>query len=154
MKGYLTINTDASFHPVHMVGGYAFYIVCDKFKITKRGQFVNHPTNSQAAETMCILNALHVALNQKSYPSDIKVVTINSDCKYAMNDLKKETGRWGILYKRYRKAAQILFGNNIEIRFKHVKAHNGTSDARSWVNDWCDQNAKIEMRNAVALLKK
>ena len=28
------------------------------------------------------------------------------------------------------------------IRTKHVKAHHNTDSARTWVNDWCDAEAK------------
>ena len=37
------------------------------------------------------------------------------------------------------------------LEFKHVKAHNGTLDARSWVNDKLDKNAKKWMRQQITI---
>ena len=34
--------------------------------------------------------------------------------------------------------------------FRHVKAHNGVPDARSFINDWCDKEARKWMRQAVS----
>lgn len=34
----------------------------------------------------------------------------------------------------------------LTLRFKHVKAHSGVKDSRSYVNRWCDSHAKREMR--------
>ena len=45
----ITINTDASFHPTQKVGGYAFHIVCDHFRIKKGGKFKANPENSEEA---------------------------------------------------------------------------------------------------------
>ena len=35
--------------------------------------------------------------------------------------------------------------------FRHVRAHNGLLDSRSKANNWCDQEAKKWMREAVKL---
>ncbi len=62
---YLTINTDASFHPEQKVGGYAFYIICDLFKIEKAGKFKANPKSSIDAEMKCFGNAIATILAQK-----------------------------------------------------------------------------------------
>jgi ribonuclease HI len=38
---------------------------------------------------------------------------------------------------------------NLTIYLKHVRAHTGKDDARSWVNEWCDKEAKKQMRSVV-----
>jgi len=35
--------------------------------------------------------------------------------------------------------------------FRHVKAHSGKNDARSFVNEWCDKEAKKWMRYSLNL---
>ena len=144
----LTINTDASFHPEHKVGGYAFYIICDLFKVQKGGMFKVQPKNSLEAEMMAIANAIYVASKQKQYPK-IDLVVINSDCLIAFErigktkkdllgrriafllaDLKKVTG-----YKKH--------------EFRHVRAHSGAQDKRSFVNEWCDNEAKKWMKLSI-----
>jgi ribonuclease HI len=145
----ITINTDASWHPKHKVGGYAFYIVCDLFKIQKGGMFKVHPKSSQDAELMCMANALHTLLCQKELPST-KIIVVNSDALFAFEKigLKKEgTGKAvAKILKQLRHATSYKDVIMPKFDFRHVKAHNGTNDARSWVNDWCDKEAKKWMR--------
>ncbi len=146
----ITINTDASFHPEKKVGGYAFYIICDLFKIQKSGRFKKNPKNPEEAEMMCMANALHTLLHQKELPLT-KIIVINSDCLNSFHKigLKKE-GIGKMIAKILKEVRQKTSENNIlpNYDFRHVKAHNGTPDARSWVNNWCDKEAKKWMRIA------
>lgn len=153
--GCITINTDASFHPIYKVGGYAFYIVCDLFKIQKGGMFKKKAKNAQDCEAMAIANALHTLLAQKELPSTTYIV-INSDCigAYKSVGLKREG-----IYRMTAEALRSLRKRTASKKgvpkfdFRHVKAHNGTPDARSYVNDWCDNEAKKWMRSAVEKIK-
>ena len=153
--GCITINTDASFHPYYKVGGYAFYIVCDLFKIQKGGMFKNKAKNSQDCEAMAIANAIHTLIAQKELPSTTYIV-INSDCisAYQAVGLKRK-GIYKITAEALRSLRKRTIGKKgvPKFQFRHVKAHNGTPDARSYVNDWCDNEAKRWMRKAVEKLK-
>lgn len=145
----ITINTDASFNHVKKVGGYAFYIVCDLFKIQKSGMFKACPKNAMEAEMMCMANALHTLLAQKELPPT-KWIIINSDCLYSFPKITRKSED-----KIGRKVAEMLRGvrqrmSMPQYEFRHVKAHNGTPDARSWVNNWCDKEAKKWMRIAAS----
>ena len=64
--------------------------------------------------------------------------------------------RWGLSrHKRLRKMFNRSFTEKgIDIEFRHVKAHTGKDDARSYVNDWCDKNAKQVVHNRVFNLNK
>lgn len=33
-----------------------------------------------------------------------------------------------------------------ELKINHVKAHSGIGKPRNWVNNWCDKQAKAEMK--------
>lgn len=145
----ITINTDASWHPIHKAGGYAFYIVCDLFKIQKAGMFKINPSNSMDAEMMCMANALHTVLKQPELPQ-IKMIVINSDCLFSFEriGLKKE-GIGRVVAKKLKELRRATAINGLiypKFEFRHVKAHSGTPDARSWINDWCDKEAKKYMR--------
>jgi ribonuclease HI len=148
----ITINTDASFNPQHKLGGYAFYIVCDLFKIQKAGMFKKPVDNSKDAEIMCIGNAISTLLAQPELPETTWLI-INSDCLYGMSDIRKSTSE---LAKKVNRmwAALINRTKSRHNKMRHVKAHNGTPDARSWVNDWCDKEAKKWMRIAVERSQK
>ena len=152
----ITINTDASFSPQHKVGGYAFYIICDLFKIQKGGMFKKQPKTAMEAELMCMANALHTLSTQKELPST-KWIIINSDCLFSFQHIKRksqnELGKF--VAEKLKEVRHKMSLNNVimpQFEFRHVKAHNGTNDARSFVNDWCDKEAKKWMRNSVKLL--
>lgn len=150
-KKYLTINTDASFCPHGKVGGYAFYIICDSFKITKSGAFKKKLQNPSDAELKCIINALHTVDVQRLPKVD--VVIINTDSMNCITGI--ENANTGKLYGK----AKVLI-NNIktktgakEVKMKHVRAHTNKNNARSWVNEWCDQQAKVWMKRERRRLK-
>ena len=147
----ITINTDASFHPVHGVGGYAFYIVCDLFKIQKGGMFKVAPKNAQEAELMCMANALHTLLNTKELPST-RLIVINSDALYSFAKIGLKKQGVGQVVAKFLKSVRFKMQDRNtlpEFSIRHVKAHVEIKDARSWVNDWCDKEAKKWMREAV-----
>ena len=147
----ITINTDASFSPEHKVGGYAFWIICDLFTIKKSGHFKINPKTPFEAELMCIANAVYTLANQPELPLT-KLIVVNSDCLNSFRRIGKKSkcdiGR-KIAFKfvKIRKRTGHTYITKVE--FRHVKAHSGTRDGRSFVNDWCDKAAKNEMRKQV-----
>lgn len=147
----ITINTDASYSHQYKIGGYAFYIVCDLFKIQKAGIFKNDPKSSIKAEMMCIANAIHTLTAQKELPI-ADLIVINSDCLNSFSIMCKKSkcsiGRTVAIKIKHLRNALSNRGVMPKYEFRHVKAHNGTPDARSWVNDWCDKEAKKMMRKA------
>lgn len=150
-KKYLTINTDASFCPDTKAGGYAFYIRGDDFKLTKAGSFKYKVKNPTDAEAKCIINALHT-LSIQSLPQ-VDVIVINTDSKTCIDHMSglqpsKLYGRGKALAHRIKNKCRAE-----EVKFKHVKAHTGKNDSRSWVNEWCDQQAKVWMRKKRAELE-
>jgi|SRR5688572_19327546 len=143
----ITINTDASFHPKHKVGGYAFYIICDRYKIMKSGAFKKEPKSPLEAEMMCIGNALHTVLYHKDHVESLYLI-INTDCKYAIDHIKKQLSPLGKdIYKIWYKV--IVKVRSRKNEFRYVKAHSGVDDKRSKVNEWCDSEAKKWMRLSV-----
>lgn len=151
----ITVNTDASFNPQHKIGGYAFYIVCDLFKIQKGGMFKVQPKTAMEAEMMCMANALYTLLSQKELPTT-KWVIINSDCLFSFERIKRKSQdaigkQVSEMLRKVRLKTSYKGVIMPKFEFRHVKAHNGTPDARSYVNDWCDKEAKKWMRQAVSV---
>ena len=143
----VTINTDASFHPEFKIGGYAFYIISDLFKIQKGGEFKTNPMNSTDAEIMCIGNAIATLLSQKELPHSDWLI-INTDSKYGIEIIRKQKSELGkSVFRLWQKLIHKLKSKNNQ--FRHVKAHSGKDDARSHVNEWCDKTAKNWMRNSL-----
>lgn len=47
---------------------------------------------------------------------------------------------------RYAYGKLFHVNNKATIEFRHVKAHSGVDDKRSYVNEWCDKEAKRRLR--------
>lgn len=148
-----TLNTDASFHPKYKVGAYAFWSVCNTFKL-KRASVFKEPfvKSSVEAELKCILNAITLTLRQDK---SISSLVVNTDClnaihvlkddrkmvrKYRLQHYKKYRQKYNKICSKYRRKSGVnIKKNNC---FRHVKAHSDVDDKRSYVNEWCDFSAK------------
>ena len=152
----VTINTDASFHPQLKYGAYAFWAICNDFKITKSGVFRKKCINPDDAETKCILNALTVIL--KAHKGISKII-VNTDSlnaiAYLTND-KAHIFKYRLVKNKgieFREILRKLPAKNITIEYRHCKAHSGVKDARSFVNEWCDSEAKRQLRSKILKTK-
>lgn len=148
----VTINTDASFHLQFKYGAYAFWAVSNEFKITKSGVFRTKCLSSDDAEARCIINALQVVLLAHK---GITRVIVNTDSLNAIalitNDrehINKYIGNnqkmWKYLRRAYNEVREKTT-NKFIIEFRHVKAHTGINNPRSYVNEWCDTEARKQM---------
>jgi ribonuclease HI len=153
----ITVNTDASFHPEKKIGGYAFHIVCDAFKIKKGGAFKDKLKNSMDAEMKCMVNALHILSNVSDIPTTNWIV-VNSDCLNSFEKIKlKSSDPIGRQIAKLMRDIRIKCEKNgvkPKFEFRHVKAHNGRPDSRSHVNHWCDKEARRHMREKLKTLEK
>ena len=145
---YVTVNTDASFHPTHKTSGYAFWIKADDFVLRAAGEFSNKkPANSLEAELFCIANALFTLQKIAPKKKPFDHIVINTDCKFAIGQIGKNKGPAA---KEINKILDNIIGKrNIKVKFKYVAAHTGINDARSVVNEWCDAEAKKWMRKGI-----
>jgi ribonuclease HI len=142
----ITINTDASYN-THKRGcaGYAFWIVCNLFKIQKGGMFKKRePANPIEAEIMCIGNAIATLLAQKQIP-EVDWVLLNSDCVPGMDTIEAAKTPLGKQVKKLWLQLKSKTGAKTMV-MRHVKAHTGANDPRSFVNEWCDKEAKKWMK--------
>lgn len=157
----VTINTDASFSLKHQLGTYAFWIVCNEGKIAKSGVLRKKVKRPEVAEFRCIINALYVLICADF--KDITKVIINTDCLNVIHlaqkkeKLIKKYGlySWGqhlVLQMEIMIMKSKL--RRVEIEFRHVKSHESTETARQWVNEWCDSEAKKQLRNEIIKLNK
>jgi hypothetical protein len=152
----VTINTDASFSRFHKKGSFAFWIVCNNFKILKSGNLRGEISNPSIAEFKCIVNAFHLLFNEDL--KEIKKIIVNTDCLnviHVVNNSKAEISRYKLQYlfeilKTWKKT--IAKYPKIEIEFRHVKAHTGANNARSYVNELCDSEAKKRLNELLITL--
>ncbi len=159
----VTVNTDASFSREHERGAYAFWIKSDEFKIQKSGMLKEKIARAEIAEFQCLINALW-ALADEDVLQKTKRIIVNTDCLNVIHLLQYNEAaikRWGLLKwgEGYRdKLEMTAMGRfkNATIEYRHVKAHETTGTAKTWVNDWCDRKAKEALRTELKLkpLKK
>ena len=131
----VTVITDASFCHKTRAGGWAAWLTSDKGRVQKAGCFHDLPSNSTQAELWAALNGIWLALEHGATH-----VLIQSDCQ-------------GALLKISRGIPELSLFNGLFIKTKHVKGHSATQDARSYVNRWCDAEAKKHMLRQRALLE-
>lgn len=146
MINCITINTDASYCRKTKVGGYAFYIRSDSFKLQKGGAFREKVESPIDAETMAVCNALYVLLNEYHLPK-VNFIVINTDCTGVIDRIEKRKEDYITRYL-LQLIDELKKITGCNVRVKHVKAHVNIKDSRSYVNDWCDKTAKTYMRIA------
>ena len=154
-KGIVTINTDAGFYPNEKIGSYAFCIKGDDLFLKGSGIFKELCKNSLDAEMKAIINALHV-LKASGYKAE-KIV-VNRD------NINAKSGKQSELQTKMSKIIRQIKIASISrshpnytgeyVSFRHVKAHKHTNNKRHWVNDWCDNRCKVELRNYKLKMKK
>lgn len=144
----ITINTDASVNPQTKEGSYALWMVSNYGRVTKSGRFKTKVDNSTEAEVMAIVNALHL-LKSQNYISVTRVI-INTDClhfhKYVYGKRERSL-KMNKAFSRITQAISSAYGIKsgwLEVR--HVKAHTTISNRRTYVNDWCDKEAKKALK--------
>lgn len=158
----VTINTDASFSKTHQIGSFAFWIVSNEFRIKQAGLLRKKVKRPEIAEFRCIINALHILFKKDC--SKVTRIIVNTDCLNVIHLVKNDKhaiARYGLkgdgfpelvkTFKSLKSGSKIPL---VPIELRHVKAHTSNSDARSYVNDWCDKNAKEALMKKVNEFEK
>jgi hypothetical protein len=142
----VTVNTDASYCHTHKVGSFACWIKCEMGKITKAGP-IKDPKNSFDCEIKAIANALYILKNSWFNTGSIHFIYINTDCIAVKGHigLRKYSVEGKFIAETIRDVINPDYLNigKEYYSIRHVKAHTGASDPRSYVNEWCDSQAKI-----------
>lgn len=136
-----TVITDASFCDETKAAGWAAWVRIDgqAEPIKRYGSFKIDVATSFEAEALAAINGLWIA--QQCGATE---VLLQTDCLTVVHIVNGITKSQKILkfWRNARNAANI---RTPKIKAKHVKGHTATDDARSYVNRWCDKNAKRSM---------
>lgn len=131
-----TVITDASFCPKTKAGGWACWITPDVgTRVKLSGKFQNLPESATFAELWSAYNGLAVA-----YKMGARVILLQSDCMTVGTAISKPNGKHGFGPFRDEHIPDAV------VQFRHVKGHTNDPAARSYVNRWCDAEAKRHMR--------
>lgn len=124
-----TVITDASWCPQTKAGGWASWVTMSSGRIKRAGLFKELAGTPTQAELWAALNGIWYAVEAGA--TDILVQT---DCQGVVDQINKAT----IPDLRYFKGLNIIA--------RHVRGHTKVDDSRSFVNRWCDTEAKVHMR--------
>lgn len=141
-----TIITDASWCPNTQAGGWAAWAVNSGNRQKFSGELRRY-TNSFEAECAAITNGFFLAHKRGLLVRQGRVI-IQSDCQQALEVLI-EQGRTSnpAVSKMLAQLAEYHNLYKYDIEARHVRGHqNPNKDARTYVNNWCDREAKAKMR--------
>lgn len=129
-----TVIADASFCPKTKAAGWAAWITPDVgVRIQRAGKFLERPDDNNMAEAWAAMNGVAHA-----YRIGARVILLQSDCLAVGRMVSK--GAYGY------PAVRMTHFPDADIRFRHVRGHTTLGDRRSYVNRWCDAEAKRHMR--------
>ena len=146
---WVTIYSDASYNQRTKLSTYAYYIRSNKGVIKNNGPCPKEVKNITDAETYAAIMALGKAINSID---EIDAICINTDCKYVISRLRDEdtlVSKNPFIKDLILRAKGYLEKENVSLKMRHVKAHTGGSDVRSWCNEICDKGAKKAMGKAI-----
>lgn len=135
---FVTVYTDASFKD-HKAS-WAVWIKSEQGTIKLHDRILVSVDGPAHAEMVAVQRAFHAVLREQW---TVSILFINTDCMAVchafwpwMNQKNPNVNRIANAIKKTAKK------NNITIRVKHVKAHTGNDDVRSYLNRWCDHHSK------------
>lgn len=143
-----TVISDASFcnqNKARPLGGWAAWVRVDGWGCPIKGYGTigdKRLKRSTDAEVMAALNGIWLA---RRYGG--RDILLRSDCM-AVIDLMYGRVRKQHLVDIWASALAREDMQGIRLRGQHVKGHGVIHSAATWVNDWCDRNAKNAMRMA------
>lgn len=137
-----TVITDASYCQKTGSAGWAAWVrVDDRLEAIRRaGPIKQRPKTSTFAEVYAALNGLWLAIHHGATE-----VLLQTDCMTVihLNSGQCKSPELVDLWNRSLARADM----QAKVQTKHVKGHNlhRRKDARTWVNDWCDKQARVYM---------
>ncbi len=137
---WVTVYTDAAYNSGQGFAAIAYYIRCDRGLI-KEGQELAFDSvrDNNEAEMIAIEKAL-----QRSFIEwkGIYGIQVNTDSMVS-RDVLKYRARKSKKYSSIQNQVNSLMENNsCYLKIKHVTAHQNDDGIRTWLNNWCDAEAK------------
>lgn len=135
---YITVFSDASHHPEGHAG-YAYFIRDHETIVKESHALPWKAPRSTDVEEFAMCHAILRAIDTIPHEPGDEIVA-QTDCTHVIWRFENERSTATNSVLGYLRDA------GLSLRFKHVKAHSGAEDKRSYVNRWCDTNARREMR--------
>jgi ribonuclease HI len=146
----ITLFTDASYCNRSRVAAYAAWAKADGRTVRHSGVLRQPVPNSSMAETMALVNGIHLAIAAMRPPAASKIIA-QTDCLGAIQALSGLLRRAQVI--RQYEAVIAAYRDKVAaagvvVEFRHVRGHKGTVTPRNAVNTWCDEECRRLMRAA------
>ena len=146
--GYITVFSDASFDHITKASGYAYWYRDDFGHIHRgSGGHAELVETSGEAETVALAIAIVSAIRTLQHEPGY-IISLQGDCLHAISTIQGLTAKPSPVAKAFadwaRKACE---DHGLTIRPKHIRAHTGLDDRRSYVNTFCDEASRRRMRH-------
>lgn len=135
----VTLFVDASFFHATKSGAWALYAISEKDRLTYAGRFRQPIKDSSHAELAAIANALHTILPHPLSAGATRIL-IQTDCKGAIEWIANGSCKHHPEVLQHILDTLDKYGVAHELR--HIKAHVGTAEPRTYCHDWCDREAR------------
>jgi ribonuclease HI len=146
----ITLFTDASYCSRSRVAAYAAWAKADGRTVRHSGVLKQPVPNSSLAETMALVNGIHLVIAAMRPPAASKIIA-QTDCLAAIQALSGMLRRaqairdYAAVVAAYREKIAAV---GVVVEFRHVRGHKGTVTPRNAVNTWCDSECRRLMRAA------
>ncbi len=146
----ITLFTDASYCSRTRIGAYAAWAKTDGRTLRRAGVLKEPAANSSLAETMALVNGIHVAIAGMAPPPNARIIA-QTDCLTAIEALTgrfrnaRTIAQYAAVVEAYRRRVETA---RVVVEFRHVGGHKGTVTPRNAVNTWCDKECRRLMRAA------
>ena len=142
--GFVTVFTDASYCPSTGAAGWAVWMKHQGDTHRYSGIPKNPVKNPSHAEMVAAVYGISLAI--KNYP-DARTVHLVTDLLRTVEILRGHArAKMDYEITAYNYVYRMAKEHNVHISCKHVKAHVTQGERRNYVNNWCDQEAKKQMR--------
>lgn len=130
----VTVICDASWCPYTRAAAWAMWLRMGDKKPYKRAQvFKKKPPSAHKAELYACVNSIAIALDKGA-----NLIFVQNDCQGAVDKINQGCRELNDVLKKVKRP--------VTIRARWVPGHTSGSTKRTWVNNWCDEQAKTLMR--------
>lgn len=146
----ITLFTDASYCHRSRIAAYAAWAKTDGRTLRYSGVLKQPAANSTLAETMALVNGIHLAIAGMRPPAASRIIA-QTDCLTAIDALTgrltnpRTIAQFADIVAAYRDRVSAA---GVVMEFRHVGGHKGTVTPRNAVNTWCDAECRRLMRAA------
>lgn len=142
----VTIITDASWCPTTKVAGYGFWVACERGRRRGGGTIKTLVPSSMAAEMMAMVNGLCQGMRLGIIASG-DALLIQTDCQAAIDTFSKfRNPSDNVEAQVVAHMEELCRTGSLTVEYRHVKGHTAGRTPRTYVNNYCDAEAKKYMR--------